>query len=143
MADRQQFSTFFVDGLCFGIEVEKVQEVMAGADMTRLPLAPPVVRGLINLRGQIVRAIDLRRCLQLEDRAADEVAVNLILDSDDGWVSLLVDHVGEVLEADEDTFELPPEVLQGPPREMIRGVYKLHKGIMHVLNVERTLRTEG
>ena len=139
MTERKQFSSFFVDGLFFGIEVAKVQEVMGAVYMTPVPLAPPAVRGLINLRGQIVTSIDLRCCLQLNERPADQVPVNLILYTDDGCTSLLVDDVGEVLEVDETTFEPPPETLQGRPRELIRGAYKLENRLMHVLDVERTL----
>ena len=68
MAGKKQFSTFVVDRLLFGVEVEKVQEVIRYQEMTRVPLAPPVVKGLINLRGQIVTAIDLRRRLELSER---------------------------------------------------------------------------
>jgi purine-binding chemotaxis protein CheW len=139
VTERKQFSSFFVDGLFFGIEVAKVQEVMGAVHMTPVPLAPPAVRGLINLRGQIVTSIDLRCCLQLNERPADQVPVNLILYTDDGCTSLLVDDVGEVLEVDETTFEPPPETLQGRPRELIRGAYKLDNRLMHVLDVERTL----
>ena len=70
MSDRKQYSSFFVDELCLGIEVAKVQEVTGAVDMTPVPLAPPAVRGLINLRGQIVTAIDLRRCFQQNERPA-------------------------------------------------------------------------
>lgn len=143
MAGGQQFASFFVDDLCFGIEVEKIQEVMIGMEITPAPLAPPVVRGLINLRGQIVPAIDLRRCLQLVERTSGQPSVNLILCTDDGLASLLVDQAGEVLEVDEDTFEFPPETLQGRARELIRGAYKFEKTLMHVLNIDRTLKTGG
>jgi purine-binding chemotaxis protein CheW len=139
VTERKQFSSFFVDGLFFGIEVAKVQEVMGAVYTTPVPLAPPAVRGLINLRGQIVTSIDLRCCLLLSERPAGKVPVHLILYTDDGCTSLLVDDVGEVLEVDETTFELPPETLQGRPRELIRGAYKLDNGLMHVLDVERTL----
>ena len=63
MARKKQFSTFVVDHLLFGVGVEKVQEVIRYQEMTRVPLAPSVVKGLINLRGQIVTAVDLRRRL--------------------------------------------------------------------------------
>ena len=69
MAGKKQFSTFVVDRLLFGVEVEKVQEVIRYQAMTRVPLAPPVVKGLINLRGQIVTAVDLRGRLGLPPRA--------------------------------------------------------------------------
>src|SRR5262245_46354614 len=93
--------------------------------MTRVPLAHPVVRGLMNLRGQIVTALDLRRRLELPERPDDESPVNVVVQADDGAVSLLVDEIGDVLEASDDQFERPPETLRGVARELIRGTYKL------------------
>ena len=68
MTNTKQFCTFFVNGLFFGVEVLKVQEVIRYQEMTRVPLAPAMIEGLINLRGQIVTAIDLRRRLDLSPR---------------------------------------------------------------------------
>src|SRR5258708_39651011 len=79
-ADRS-YCTFYLDDIFFGVEVEKVQEVVCYQEMTRVPLAPPGVRGLINLRGQIVTALDLRRRLELPERPAgrnpDDVEVRV------------------------------------------------------------------
>src|SRR5215831_17402923 len=125
MPDEHQYCTFLVDGQYFGVDVTTVQEVIRYQEMTRVPLASPVVRGLINLRGQIVTAIDLRRRLGLNDRPADELPVNVIVHTDDGAVSLLVDEIGDVLEVSEKLFERPPETLRGTARELIRGAYKL------------------
>jgi len=65
---NRQYSTFFVEGLFFGIEVLQVQEVLRYQEMTRVPLSPDVIEGLINLRGQIVTAIDMRRRLRVPAR---------------------------------------------------------------------------
>ena len=75
MTDERQYCTFYLDGHYFGIDVRKVQEVIRYQEMTRVPLAHPVVRGLINLRGQIVTAIDLRRRLELRDRPPGRLPV--------------------------------------------------------------------
>ena len=139
MAAKQQFSTFFVDGLFFGIEVEKVQEVLRYQEMTRVPLAPPVVRGLINLRGQIVTAIDLRRRLDLRERSGDQLPMNVVVRTDGGGVSLLVDEIGDVVEAEDASFEAPPDTLASTARSMIRGVHKLKDRLMHVLDTETAL----
>lgn len=139
MAQKKQFSTFFVDRLFFGVEVEKVQEVIRYQEMTRVPLAPLVVQGLINLRGQIVTAMDLRRRLNLAERAATELPMNVVVRHDDGAVSLLVDEIGDVLEVDEETFEQPPDTLEDKARELIRGVYKLEGRLLHVLDAEKAL----
>src|SRR5271170_1222411 len=100
MTGKQQFSTFVVDELLFGVGVEKVQEVIRYQEMTRVPLAPPGVKGLINLRGQIVTAIDLRSRLGLCERAAGNLPVDVVIRHKDGPVSLLVDEIGDVLEVD-------------------------------------------
>jgi len=139
MTEKKQFSTFFVDGLFFGVEVEKVQEVIRYQEMTRVPLAPPVVRGLINLRGHIVTAVDLRRRLELHERPAGQLPMNVVVRSEDGAVSLLVDEIGDVLEVDEETFEGPPETLSQRARELVPGVYKLKDRLMHVLETAKAV----
>jgi purine-binding chemotaxis protein CheW len=141
--EKRHFSSFFVEDVLFGIPVEKVQEVASSVEMTPVPLAPPKVRGLINLRGQIVTAIDLRSCLQLTERPDGQAPVNIILHTNDGYASLLVDRVGEIVEVDQDDFELSPETLRGPARELIRGAYKLDNKLMHVLDLERALHVAG
>jgi purine-binding chemotaxis protein CheW len=143
MDEKQRFSSFFVANVLFGIAVEKVQEVAGSVEMTPVPLAPAKVRGLINLRGQIVTAIDLRTCLELGERPIGERPVNVILHANDGYASLLVDRVGEIVEVDEIDFELPPETLRGTARQLIRGSYKLDKELMHVLDLEQALRVAG
>lgn len=134
MAEAQQFCTFLLDSLYFGVEVEKVQEVIRYQKMTRVPLAPTAIRGLINLRGEIVTAIDLRRRLDLSDRSGDRLPMNVVMNVDDSVVSLLVDEIGDVIEVQEETFEEPPATLKGVSRELIRGVYKLEDRLMLVLD---------
>ena len=102
-----------------------------------LPLAPAVVSGLMNLRGQIVTAVDLRRRLNLEAVAADVQPMNVVVRSEDGAVSLLVDEIGDVVEVEESSFETPPETLRGSVRTMILGVHKLDNRLMHVLDIEK------
>ena len=137
--DEQQFCTFFIDSLFFGVDVQRVQEVLREQEMTRVPLAPPVVNGLINLRGQIVTAIDLRRRLELRDRASDRAPMNVVVRTDDGAVSLLVDDIGDVIKVQADTFEPPPETLTGVTRHLIRGIHKLEKQLLLVLDIDRTV----
>ena len=92
MAEVHQYCTFYVDGHYFGLDVLNVQEIIRYQDMTRVPLAPPVVRGLINLRGQIVTALDLRRRLELSERPADQLPVNVVVHTDDGAGSSQKEH---------------------------------------------------
>lgn len=139
MANRQQFCTFFLKDQFFGVPVQKVQEVIRYQEMTRVPLVPSVIRGLINLRGQIVMAIDLRRRFGMEERPPSQLPMNVVVRTDDGAVSFLVDEIGDVLEVEEDSFESPPETLRGASRDLVRGVYKLQERLMLVLDAERAV----
>ncbi len=136
----KQLCTFLVDGLLFGIDVTRVQEVIRHQAMTPVPLAPPVVHGLINLRGQIVTAIDLRRRLGLTPRPASDLPMNVVARHDEGVVSLLVDEIGDVVEVDEDSFEAPPETLSQASKTLIIGVYKLEEQLLLLLNTEHAAR---
>jgi purine-binding chemotaxis protein CheW len=122
-----------------GVEVCRVQEIIRYQAMTRVPLAPHAVLGLINLRGEIVTAIDLRRRLELPDRDADAMPMNVVIDADDGAVSLLVDRIGDVIEVSEDAFERQPEMLSGVARELISGTYKLPERLLLVLDIDKTV----
>src|SRR5260221_6769270 len=141
MAQTHQFCTFYLDKLMFGVELEKVQEVIRYLEITEIPLAPRVVSGLMNLRGQIVTAMDLRRRLDLPDRPEGAHPMNVVIRSGEGAVSLLVDEIGDVVEVTEDSFERPPGTLQGNVREVILGVHKLEKQLMHVLNTDKACET--
>lgn len=133
----KQFATFMLDRYYFGVEVLTVQEVIRYQDMTRVPLAPAVVQGLINLRGQIVTAIDLRRRLELPVRGDGEQPMNVVVRTSDGVVSLLVDEIGDVLEAAEADFEPAPPTIHGAARDLVTGVYKLSDRLLLALDVER------
>ena len=135
----RQFATFFIDKLMFGVEVLHVQEVLRYQEMTRVLLAPEVIEGLINLRGQIVMAIDMRRRLELPPREAGRMPMNMIVRSDDGAVSLLVDEIGDVLDVDESVFERPPDNITPVTRELTQGVYKLKDRLLLVLDVKRAV----
>jgi purine-binding chemotaxis protein CheW len=123
----------------FGIDVQTVQEVIRYQQMTDIPLAPEAVCGLINLRGQIVTAIDLRKRLGLPSRPEGQLPMNVVVRSDDGAVSLLVDQIGDVQESDLENFESPPETLRGGARQLIRGAYKMKDRLLLILDTERVI----
>lgn len=130
----RQFSTFRVGDLYLGVEVLKVQELIRGQQMTRVPLAPPIVRGLINLRGQIVTAIDLRVRFGLPPRQDAGDVMNVVIRTDETAVSLLVDEIGDVVEASDDQFEAPPHTMSGALGTLVVGVYKLTTGLLLVID---------
>jgi purine-binding chemotaxis protein CheW len=139
MTEGRQFCTFFVDGLRFGIDVQKVQEVVPYQEMTRVPLAPPTVRGLLNLRGQIVTGIDLRRRLELPDGPPGRLPMNVVLRGEDSPVSFLVDEIGEVIEVVATASARTPETVPARVRELIQEVYPLPEELLLVLDTARTL----
>ena len=140
METNRQYCTFYLDEFLCGVEVEKVQEVIRYMEMTPVPLSPPVVSGLINLRGQIVTAMELRRRLELDERPAGKLPMNVVVRGREGAVSLLVDDTGDVLEVDAAAFERPPETLTGRGRELIRGAYKLAGALLLILDLDKTLK---
>jgi purine-binding chemotaxis protein CheW len=137
MATTRQLCTFFVDDMLFGVDVMNVQEVIRYQEMTAVPLASSTVRGLINLRGQIVTAIDMRARLGLEPRQGAELPMNVVTTTTDGVVSFLVDEIGDVLEVDERTFERAPETMNATFRELVPGVFKLEGRLLLLLDAER------
>ena len=134
-----QLATFVVAKFLFGIDVLRVQEVLRFQKMTRVPLAPPVIVGLINLRGQIVPAIDMRCRLHLPPRTSEERPMNLVVRTEEAGVSLLVDEIGDVLELNSSSFESTPANVAANVREMIRGVYKLKNQLLFVLDTDKTV----
>lgn len=137
-----QFATFVLDRLTFGVEVLKVQEVIRYQEMTGVPLAHRTVRGLINLRGQIVTAIDMRRRCGMPDREDGRRPMNVVVRTSDGVVSLLVDEIGDVLDLDQRQYEAVPETLSGAVKGLVDGVFKLPSTLLLALDVERAAAVE-
>ena len=133
------YCTFTVDRFFFGVAVDQVQEVIRHQRMTRVPLAAPEISGLINLRGQIVTAIDLRRRLGLPPAPADSHTMSVLIKTPDGAISLQVDQIEDVLEVADDTIELPPETLQGQVRQLITGASKLKRRLLLLLDTAKTI----
>lgn len=141
MNGSQQYCTFYINQQMFGIEVEVVQEIIRSQEVTRVPLAPSLVQGLINLRGQIVTAIDLRSLLSLPFESVERPHMNVIVRGEEGSFSLLVDRIGDVLELDESMSEAPPITLKGAVSEVINRAYKLERELLLSLDVTRLLKS--
>jgi purine-binding chemotaxis protein CheW len=135
--EMRQYATFTVDSLLFGVEIHKVQEVIRHQDMTAVPLAGHGAAGLINLRGEVVTAVDLRTRLGLPPRPDGMLPMNVVVRVDDEPVSLLVDTIGDVAHVSSDQFEEPPETTTGPGRVLVTGAYKLENALLLVLDVAR------
>lgn len=137
MSTATQYCTFHVGDLFLGVNVLSVQEVLRATELALVPLAPRTVLGLLNLRGQIVTALDLRLRLGFEARAADADPMFMIVHAADGAVALVVDSVGDVIEAGADTHEPAPGNLSATARSLVGGVHKLPGRLLHLLDVDQ------
>ena len=139
---ERQVCAFSVADHLFALPLSQVQEVLSTPELTPVPLAPPAVRGLINLRGRIVTVFDLRRRLGLPPGGAE--AMTVVLRARDGGVSLLVDAVEDVVEASAQALEPPPRTLPPALREFLLGVRQggpdLGGRLLLVLDAERAVR---
>ena len=143
MDQPKQFCTFFVADRFFGVDVTRVQDVIRYQEMTRVPLASAVISGLINLRGQIVTAIEMRARLGLPPRPSDQLPMNVVVRTSEGPVSLLVDEIGDVLEMDERSLERVPETMSADAKELVSGVHKLEGQLLLVLDTDRAVNVSG
>lgn len=137
MTNEQQVCTFQIGGNWYGLDVTRVQEVALPQALTSVPLSHPAVAGLMNLRGQIVIAIDLRRRLGLPDRDRNVPCVYVVIETINGAVSLIADEVGDVLTLSKQDFESPPDTLREMARNLTVGVYKLPNRLFVLLDPDR------
>lgn len=133
-----QFVTFTLGEHLLGLPVENVQEVIGAQPVTPVPRSAPCVAGLMNLRGQVVTAIDLRAQFRMAARA-DGPGTNVLARTATGPVALVVDRIGDVIVVSGDQFEPPPATLNGPARSLIIGSYTLPDGLLLHLNLDAAL----
>ncbi|MEE8205981.1 MAG: chemotaxis protein CheW [Nitrospinaceae bacterium] len=135
MSEPKQFCTFYINDTLLGIEVAAVQEVLKYQEVTKIPLAASEIQGLINLRGQIITAINLRSRMNLPPCKNDRQSMNVITRINNEVVSFLVDSVGDVLEVEDKSFEPVPSTVDAATRDLVSGVYKLDgKRLLMVLD---------
>ena len=140
MSAKQRYSTFFLNGICFGVHVEKVQEVMEFQNITPVPLAPPVLPGIINLRGQILTTFDLKTRLNLSASDSAGQAMMMVIQTSEGPMNLVVDKIGPVLDVDPDLFEPPTETLKPAVRAVTTHVCKLEGQLLLVLDTQKVIQ---
>jgi purine-binding chemotaxis protein CheW len=137
-ADRVVVTLTLAGQLC-GIPVRHVRDVLRGQSVTRVPLAPAEVAGVLNLRGRIVTAIDLRRRLGLPPAPEGEPGMSVVVEREGELYSLQVDRVSEVVALTQATFEEKPPTLDGAWRDQAMGVHRLETGLLVELDPERLI----
>lgn len=135
-----QFVSFWVDGQLLGVPVNTVQEVLNPQTIAPLPKARSEISGLLNLRGQIVTAVNLRKRLGLPDVEGGKESMNVVVRNRDESFSLLVDEVGEVINVSGDSLEAVPHTLDAHWKAVTMGVFRLEDRLFIILNTEAILR---
>ncbi len=137
----RDFLTLRINGQLFGIPILQVQDVLGEVHLSRVPLAPPQVAGSLNLRGRIVTAIDVRKCLGLSQPDSTLKRMSVVVEQDHELYSLMIDRVGDVLSLYDEDFEHTPATLDPAWRAMATGIYRLESDLLVILDVPKLLKT--
>ncbi|MBW2609241.1 MAG: purine-binding chemotaxis protein CheW [Deltaproteobacteria bacterium] len=137
-----EMATFYVGEALCGMDILKVREVNKMLEMTNVPQAPDYVKGILNLRGQIVTVIDLGKKMGLSVTNLSHDTRNIIVNSKNEYIGLLVDSIGDVERTDWDKVEPPPANIGGVQGKYFEGVFKTKNSLIGILDVEEVLKEE-
>ncbi len=137
--ELSQLISFVVGDEEYGLDILRVKEVIRIREITRLPRAPSFVKGIINLRGDVIPIIDLRDRFGLEHKDYTETTRVIVVDVDGKLVGMVVDAASQVVRIPNDQIDPPPPIVGGLSAEYIRGVGKLDERLVILLNIERIL----
>ncbi|MFC1863476.1 chemotaxis protein CheW [Thermodesulfobacteriota bacterium] len=137
-----ELSTFYIGEALCGMDILKVQEINKLLEMTKVPQAPEYVKGILNLRGQIVTVIDLGKKLGLSETQISHETRNIIVNSRNEYIGFLVDRIGDVERTEWGSVEPPPANIDGVQGKYFEGVFKTEKSLIGILNVEEVLKEQ-
>ena len=135
-----QFTSFRLTDELFGVDALQVQEILPYQEITAVPLAPEYIKGLINLRGQIVTVLDLRSRLGFERLEDETTGTNLIVISHEGPISVFVDQIGNVLDIQTERLKPPPGTVRGVAVQYIQAVCQLEEELLILLDTDSVLQ---
>ena len=137
-----ELATFYIGEALCGMDILRVQEINKLMNMTKVPQAPEYVTGILNLRGQIVTVIDLGKKLGLTEEVFNENARNIIVNSRNEHIGLLVSSISDVVSAEWEKVEKPPANIGGVQGAFFKGVFKTKDRLIGILDVDRVLADE-
>lgn len=137
--EKRDFVTIRLAGQLCGIPILAVHDVLSQQTITTVPLSPPAVAGVLNLRGRIVTAIDLRKRLNLGEAEQTDERMSIVVESDGEPYSLLIDSVGDVMSFTNDDFERNPVTLDACWQEVSEGIFRMDGELMVILDVKKLL----
>jgi purine-binding chemotaxis protein CheW len=135
--EQKLFSTFIIVDRLYGIDVTRVQEVTKALPCTRVPGAPRYLKGLINLRGQIATAIDLRELFDLPSSTEEVEKMCVFCDLNGALIALIVDKIGDVMEVDSTSYEETPDTIPEKVQKLMNGVYKIPNDLLSALDIDK------
>jgi purine-binding chemotaxis protein CheW len=136
---EREYATFYLDDVLLGLDIRTVQEINRNVELTRVPNAPPEVKGVMNLRGEVCTVIDLRTVFGMSPQEISASTRNLVVTSDDERIGLLVDRIADVVTADDEELDAPPGNLNGIENRFFSAVHKLDKELLLIVDVEEVL----
>lgn len=137
--NEEQLVTFRVGRQLFGLNCGQVQDIHKIHSITKVPLADNEIAGIMNIRGKIVTAIDLRRRLGVPDRVRSEAPLSINVEFRGIVYSMIIDEIGDVLSIDTNQLEKNPPTITGVWRATCEGVYRLDKELLIVTSVDKML----
>jgi purine-binding chemotaxis protein CheW len=140
--DELEIASFYLGDALMGVPIDQIEEINHQFDITPVPHTPSCVRGLINLRGQVVTVIDLRTALGMEPAAQTRQSCNVVVRSQGEQIGLAVDRIADVVRTRWSEIEHAPANVAGADGQFFRGVCKLTEGLLVLLDIEKILGAE-
>ena len=137
-----EFATFYVGDLLIGADIHQVDEMNRHVEVTPVPHAPDYVRGVINIRGEVVTVVDPRTILGVPKAEVTEHTRNVVFNSNGEQVGLLVDRIADVVRARQDEIDSTPANIGGVDGRFFKGIYKLETELLVILDVEAMLHSQ-
>ena len=137
-----KYLTFYLAKEMYGIEILKVREIIGMMDITPVPQTPDFVKGLINLRGKVLAVIDLRTKFGFEETEYKNETCMIIVDLIEKQIGLIIDSVCEVVDIPTSVMEKTPSFGASINTDFIKGIGKIEKQVVILLNIEKVLSSE-
>lgn len=137
-----QLVSFLLDDVEYGIDILSVHEILRYPDITRLPNTPPFIKGVINLRGNVIPVVDVREKFGFARGTITDLTRIIVIETGERLVGLLVDNVYQVVRMPEGSIDTPAELIEGVSQEFIRGIGRLKNRLIIILKLENMLFSE-
>ncbi|MEM6780253.1 MAG: chemotaxis protein CheW [Pseudomonadota bacterium] len=141
MNTRKEYLSIHINDQMFGIPILQVQDVLGEQKITQIPLASSAIAGSLNLRGRIVTAIDVRKCLGLPRTETTSKDMSVVVEHNGELYSLIIDSIGDVLSLKIKDFEKNPATLDPLWRDISQGIFRLENNLLVVLDIPKLLST--